>query len=402
MHDLPFFPMQRDERCPFDPAPELLQLQKTDPIARVRLWDGTVAWLITSYARQRALLSDARVSSDARLPGYPFSGPAIKARRLSAPNLVTTDNPEHDRLRKMLTRDFMAKRINALRPRIQQIADELIDVMLASGPSADLVEAFALPLPSLAICEILAVPYEDHAIFQGLASTLHDTTATADQGTESIDVLRSYVRKLVDKKYQEPVHDDVTSHLLELSRKGILDKAAVIEALIFLVVAGHETTANMLGLSVLALLSNSDQLEVFRSFEDPIDAANAIEELLRYLTIAHAGRRRVALEDLEIDGQIIRAGEGLIMATEAGNRDPEAFTNPGVLDVRSAASHHMAFGFGIHQCLGQLLARAELQIGLWSLFTRIPSMRLSVPLEQLSFKQRHTVYGVRAVPIEWG
>lgn len=197
------------------------------------------------------------------------------------------------------------------------------------------------------------------------------------------------------------IGDDMLSRLTERIKTGELSRQEAAQMGVLLLIAGHETTANMIALGTLALLENPDQLALLRDTDDEKLVVSAVEELLRYLHITHNGRRRVALEDIEIAGQLIRAGEGLIMANDIGNRDPDAFPDPDRLDIRRDARHHVAFGFGVHQCLGQPLARLELQVVYSTLYRCIPTLRLAADLEQIPFKHDGSVYGVYELPVTW-
>ncbi|GAA0643508.1 cytochrome P450 [Kutzneria viridogrisea] len=399
---IPTFPMTRAKGCPFDPSPELTELGEKGPVNRVRIWDGSTPWLITGYEEQRAALADPRISADVRKEGYPHVSESGKARRQHLQAFITMDNPEHDVHRRMLTRDFMVKRIEKLRPRVQEIVDGLIDQMLAGPRPADLVRDFALPVPSLVICELLGVPYADHDFFQRCSSRLLNRTVSAEEALAISDELRNYLIKLVAAKDAEPADDLLSRLVVEQLRTGALTDVEVADMAVLLLIAGHETTANMIALGTTALLQHPEQLAELRETEDPKLVANAVEELLRYLHIVHSGRRRVATEDIEIGGQLIRAGEGLIAAGEIGNREQGAFEgDPGELDIHRQSRHHVAFGYGIHQCLGQPLARMELQVVYSTLYRRIPTLRLAVPLEEIEFKHDMIVYGVHSLPVEW-
>jgi cytochrome P450 len=295
----------------------------------------------------------------------------------------------------------MVKRITAMRPRVQQIVDGLIDDMLAGPRPADLVTAFALPVPSLVICELLGVPYADHEFFQGCSRKLIDTTTPVDEAVEATDQLRSYLSDLVAAKKQSPTDDMMGSLVSEQLAAGELTAAEVVDMSLLMLVAGHETTANMIALGTLALLEHPDQLAELRDTDDPALITNAVEELLRYLTIVHTGRRRVATEDVEVGGHTIRAGEGIILANDAGNRDATAFPDPDRLDIHRRARHHVAFGYGVHQCLGQPLARMELHVVYGTLYRRIPGLALAIPFEDVSFKHEMVVYGVHSLPVTW-
>ncbi|TDD51749.1 cytochrome P450 [Saccharopolyspora elongata] len=396
--DVPEFPMARAAGCPFDPPPDLRSRQEAGPLAKVRLWDGSTPWLVTRYAEQRTLLADPRVSADITRPGYPSSAPVRPGG--SGVSFILMDDPEHARLRRMVTAPFTVKRVAAMRPAVQKIVDDLIDEMLAGPNPVDLVEAFALPVPSLVICELLGVPYSDHDFFQENSKTIIKRDASPDDRTAAMGRLAGYLDELVGAKLANP-GDDLLSRLTERVAAGELARDEAARMGVLLLIAGHETTANMIALGTLALLEHPEQLALLRESDDPKLVAGAVEELLRYLHITHNGRRRVALEDIEIGGHVIRAGEGLIMANDIGNRDPEAFPDPDRLDLTRDARHHVAFGFGVHQCLGQPLARMELQVVYSTLYRRIPTLRLAEDLAQIPFKHDGSVYGVYRLPVTW-
>jgi cytochrome P450 len=397
---IPDYPMPRASGCPFDPPPALRALQEEGPITKVRLWDGSMPWLVTRYDDQRALLADPRISADVTHPHDPHQGAGTKARRKQALTFISMDDPEHARLRRMVTASFSIKRVEALRPAIQKIVDGLIDDMLAGPRPTDLVQAFALPVPSMVICELLGVPYADHGFFQANSKILINRNSPPEQVLEAQQRLIDYLDLLVVEKLASP-GDDLLSELAERVKVGELSRRDAVVMGQLLLVAGHETTANMIALGTLALLQHPDQLAELRDTTDPKLIASAVEELLRYLTIVHSGRRRVALADIEIGGQTIRAGEGVVLANDIGNRDPGAFPDPDGLDIRRSARHHVAFGYGVHQCLGQPLARVELQVVYGTLYRRIPTLRLAAGLDQIPFKHDGAVYGVYQLPVTW-
>ncbi|KAA9153198.1 cytochrome P450 [Amycolatopsis acidicola] len=388
-------------QCPFDPPPELARLQAEEPVSRVELWDGSTPWLITRYEDARAVLADPRVSADTDRSGYPHVSPATAARRKRAKAFISQDDPEHAAARRLLTRDFMVRKMRALRPRIQQIVDELIDDLIAGPNPADLVEAFALPVPSLVICELLGVPYADRAFFHRASRAIIARDTTPEQAVAATQELLDYLGDLAVAKEKEPGEDLLSRLAVEQLRTGAMTREEIGAMGQLLLVAGHETTANMIALGTVALLEHPDQLAAVRDTEDEALIANAVEELLRYLNITHSGRRRVATEDLEIGGQVIRRGEGLIIAGDIANRDDSAFPDPDRLDVTRKARHHVAFGYGVHQCLGQPLARIELQVVYSTLYRRLPGLKLAVPLEELPFKHDMIVYGVHELPVTW-
>ncbi|WP_246266606.1 cytochrome P450 [Nonomuraea typhae] len=389
------FPMPRAAGCPFDPAPGLSR----EPVSRVRLWDGGTAWMVTGYADVRALLSDPRVSVDVAQPGFPHTNAVSKARDARMKTLMQMDAPEHTVHRRMLTADFRIRKMEELRPGIQRIVDDLVDGMLAGPKPADLYEALALPVPSLVICELLGVPYADRGFFQRVAGELVMDGGDPARALAASEELNGYLEELTERKSAEP-GDDVLSRLaVEQYRTGAMTRREIAVMGQLLLVAGHDTTANMIALGTAALFAHPGQLAALK---DGADVAGAVEELLRYLSITHTEARRVAREDLVVGGQLIRAGEGIIAVKSTANRDPAAFPGgPGALDVRRDARHHVAFGYGAHQCLGQPLARVELQTVFGTLFRRVPTLAPAVPLEELRFKEHAVFYGVRELPVTW-
>ncbi|MEW2548133.1 cytochrome P450 [Streptomyces sp. NPDC047002] len=394
--ETPEYPMARAAGCPFDPPPQLREQQQESPLTRVRLWDGSTPWLVTRYTEQRALLADPRVSADVTRPGYPAQAP-VTGNNIG---FILMDDPEHARLRRMVTAPFAIKRVEALRPRVQEIVDGLIDELLAGPRPADLVQAFALPVPSLVICELLGVPYTDHDFFQDNSKTIINRTTSVEERTAALGRLTAYLDDLVGEKLAHP-EEDLLSGLAERVRGGELERAEAARMGVLLLIAGHETTANMIALGTLALLEHPDQLDALRATDDPKKVARAVEELLRYLHITHTGRRRVATEDIEVAGRTVRAGEGLILAGDIGNRDSGAFPDPDRLDLSRDARHHVAFGFGVHQCLGQPLARLELQVVYSTLYRRVPTLRRAADLADIPFKHDGSVYGVYELPVTW-
>jgi cytochrome P450 len=398
----PEFPMSRAAGCPLDPPPELRRLAAEKPLAKVRIWDGSTPWIVTGHAAQRALLGDPRVSADERLPGFPHWNEGMAAGVAHRPRSVfNSDAPEHTRYRRMMTSPFTYKRVEALRPSIQKMTDDLVDAMLAGPKPADLVEALALPLPTLMISELLGVPYEDHEFFQHHATVGVDRYASAEQGMRSARAIGGYLAKLIEKRAAEPA-DDVVSDLAARVSAGDITAAEASMMAVGLLFAGHETSSNMIALGTLALLQHPDELALLRHSDDPRVVAGAVEELLRYLGIIHGGQRRVAKEDIEIDGEVIRAGEGIIVELAIANRDANVFAEPDRLNLRrEAARHHNAFGFGIHQCVGQQLARVELQVVYGTLYRRVPTLRLAPTLDQIEFKHDRLAYGVYKLPVTW-
>ena len=398
----PEYPMERTSRCPFAPPREVMELAAAAPLSRVRIWDGSTPWLITGYEEARSLFADSRVSVDDRAPGFPHWNEAMLAMVDRRPRSVfTADAEEHTFYRRMLSKPFTFKRVEGLRPAIQKITDDHIDAILAGPKPAELVSALALPVPSLVICEMLGVPYEDHGFFQEHANVGLARYATAEDNIKGVMSLGKYLRNLVESKMTNPAEDAV-SDLAERVSAGEITVKEAAQLASGLLIAGHETTANMIGIGVLALLQNPEQLAILRDTDDPKVVANAVEELLRYLSIIQNGQRRAATEDIEIAGQTIKAGEGIIIDLSPADWDPKKFPDPDHLEVqRDNADQNLAFGYGRHQCVGQQLARAELQIVFSTLLRRIPTLALAKPIEEIPFKNDKLAYGVYELPVNW-
>ncbi|WP_328606366.1 cytochrome P450 [Amycolatopsis sp. NBC_00345] len=393
------FPLSRTN--PFGPPEAYTQIREEQPITRVRVPDGKHVWLVTRHEDVRAVLNDRRFSSDRFSDNFPIlvKGGNVFRRNESERSLISMDAPQHGPARKAVLGEFTVKRVNALRPRIQQIVDELIDEILASPGPVDLVEMLSLPVPSLVICELLGVPYEDHDLFQKDTAKLLKRDLPFEERQAASDRVRTYLRELVATKEAAPGDDLIGRQIVKLREEGTYNRDGLVGLTFLLLLAGHETTANMISLSTVALLRHPDQLEAIKA--DPGKTLHAIEELLRYFTIVDLATSRFATEDVEIDGVTIRSGEGVLAVGYAANWDPRVFDEPAELDIKRGARHHVAFGFGPHQCLGQNLARAELQIVFDTLFRRIPDLKLAAPVEELPFKEDASIYGLYRLPVTW-
>ncbi|MFF9076774.1 cytochrome P450 [Streptomyces sp. NPDC014872] len=396
----PRFPMRRT--CPFSEPPEYAGLRADEPVSRAELKvNGKPTWLVTRHEHVRQVLGDPRVSSNLKRPGYPhqfhISEEMLAHVRLM---LLSMDPPDHTAQRRMLIPEFTARRVKEMRPRIQEIVDERIDAMLASDGPVDLVTTLALPVPSLTICELLGVPYADHAQFEAWSAAMMNHDLSPEEYGASVQALDAYLDKLVTLKETEP-GDDLISRFLDKNRtEQVADHVDVVTMARMMLVGGHETTANMIALGVLALLEHPDLLAELRS--DPALLPNAVEELLRVFSISDSGTARVAVEDIEVGGVTIRAGEGILALNNAADHDETVFPDPGTLDLRrQEARSHLAFGYGIHQCMGANLARAELEIVYGTLLRRVPGLRLAVAPEELRFKDDAMVYGVYELPVTW-
>lgn len=399
--ELPDYPMARAAGCPFDPPPALTTPEAQQRMRKVRLWDGSWGWLVTKYSDVRGLIADERISHDTSHPSYPHESPGFKARAAQGQSFVNMDDPEHARLRRMVTAPFTARRMEGMRPQIQERVDGLIDDLLAGPKPADLVEAFALPVPSLIICLLLGVPFEKQQFFQDTAALMISQTAAPDDVRAAQGELLDYLEGLVGEKMSSPGADVLSDLAVKHVATGSMTARDAAVTARLLLVAGHETTANMIALGTLALLQNPEQLAELRDSDDPKLAAAAVDELLRYLSITHLGLRRFALEDIDVDGVTIRAGDGVLLSVDAANRSGDNFPDPQRLDIHRDARKHLGFGFGVHQCIGQPLARVELQVVYGTLYKRIPTLRLAIDLDQVDFKSDGIIYGLHSLPVTW-
>ncbi|MFG3441356.1 cytochrome P450 [Nonomuraea sp. NPDC047897] len=386
-------------RAGFDPAPDLGRLREEEGVRRVMTPLGQQAWLVTRHADVRMVLGDAERfplarQGLARLPGAPeFTEEQLT--RLQAGNLLAHDPPEHTRLRKLLAGEFTLRRMRRLEPRITRIVAEHLDALERAGSPADLVPAFALPIPSLVICELLGVPYADRAGFQHRTSRMLDMSVPPQERVALQLESRAYMADLVGRVRAEPGEELLGMLVREHGDDLTDDELVGIGNL--LLVAGHETTSNMLGLGALALLRHPEQLDLLRAEPERIDAA--VEELLRWLSIIHSGTLKVAAAEVELAGHTIRPGELVMCSLPAANRDPAFLPEPHAFDIARGAPGHLAFGHGVHHCLGAPLARMEMRIAFPALLERFPALRAAEP--EGRFRAFHLVYGLASLPVEW-
>src|SRR5215211_758792 len=366
----------RDPHDPINPAPELARIRSEQPVFGVRralpASGSLTMWLITKYADVRELLASrdtsnslGRVGSAAAQPGF----------------LVSLDPPDHTRIRRMLTPQFSMRRLATMRPYVEEITTKFLDQMEATGPPADLMEAFALPLPSLVICELLGVPFEDQHEFQRRSDTMLDASATRQQQTQNTHEMNAYMQSLFDHHREDP-GDDILGMLIRDHAAELTDEELVGIGNILLV-AGHETTSNTIGLGTLLLLQHPDQLALVR--DDPEMITGAVEEILRYLSIVHTGTPRIILKDMIIGGETLEAGDVAMVSLPSANRDADFLADPDVFDVSRQPQAHLTFGHGIHQCLGQQLARLEMSVAFPALLQRFPTLSLAAAVDDLSF-----------------
>jgi len=392
-------PMERDAG-PFDPPRQITRLREARPVSPLIFPDGHEGWLVTGYEAVRQLLADTRFSSrqDLGIVHVPYETPGMPAATEPSPQVpglfVAMDPPDHTRLRRKLTGAFTVRRMKQLEEHIVEIAERQLDEMARLAPPVDLVKEFALPVPSLVICELLGVPYEDRENFQVNSAKFLIKEQPLEEKMAAYGAMTTYLAELVMRKRAEPGEDILS----DLARHDDLTIEELTGIAFLLLLAGHETTANMLALGTFALLEHPEQLAALRAAPDLLP--DAVEELMRYLSVADIFYR-YATEDIELGGETIGKGSTVVVSLLAANHDPLRFDHPDTLDIRRKARGHLSFGHGIHQCLGQQLARIEMRAGFDGLLRRFPTLQLAVPAHEVKLKTDMNIYGVHELPVTW-
>jgi cytochrome P450 len=384
---------------PLDPPAAFAQLRAAQPIAPMTFPDGHRGWVVTGYEQARTILSDPRFSSKGSLKHLAF--PSDRAadfdleKDMPPGQFEHLDPPEHTRYRKLLTGDFTLRKMKQLLPRLEAIAAGRVAAMRAKGAPADLVTDFSVPMSAQVICELLGIPDEARQQFEAVSSQVLSLETSPEDAKAALGGIVALIGEVAMGKLARPGDDLLTG----LVTGGQLDPSEILGVTLLLLVAGHETSANMLSLGTYTLLREPDQLAKLRADETLIEGA--VEELLRYLTIVHIGVQRTPLEDVEMDGVVLGAGQTVLLHLPSANRDPERFPDPDRLDVTRRAIGHLTFSHGIHQCLGQQLARLELRVGFTTLLREFPGLRLAVDPEEIPMRDDMTIYGVHRLPVTW-
>jgi pentalenic acid synthase len=390
----PAFPMERT--CPFAPPDEYQRMRASAPLVRASLPNGAPVWAVTRHAEALQILSDPRISSRTGRPERP-RGPDDD--RPDDGFFIDMDPPEHSRYRRLLISELGSRPVAAMRPLIQRIVDAAIDDMLQAGPPADLVEAFARPVPARVICELLGVPVADQAFFESRLQMLA-VMSIDERAPQASRDLRGYLRELIRGTGRDAPAGLIGRLAARHLPTGELTADALINVGFLLLLAGYESPANTISLGVVTLLEHPAQLAALRA--DPGLLPGAAEELLRFHSVQDwVSFDRMAEADLEVGGVRVRAGDRLTILAASANRDARAFPDPDEFDIRRPARHHLAFGYGVHQCIGHNLARAELEIAYGTLLTRLPALRLAGRLEELPFAYDAGLFGLHALPVAW-
>jgi cytochrome P450 len=392
-------PMERDAG-PFDPPRQITRLREARPVSPMVFPDGHEGWLVTGYDAVRQLMADTRFSSrqDIGILHVPYEVPGMPAMTEPSPQVpglfIAMDPPDHTRLRSRLTGAFTVKRMKMLEEQIIAIAERQLDELARLTPPVDLVKEFALPVPSLVICELLGVPYADRGNFQVNSAKFLEKDIPLDEKMAAYGELTTYLSELVTRKRAAPGEDILS----DLARHDDLTVEELTGIAFLLLLAGHETTANMLALGTFALLEHPEQLAELCANPDLLPGA--VEELMRYLSVVDI-LYRYATEDIELGGETIGKGSTVVVSMLAANRDPQRFANPDTLDIHREARGHLSFGHGFHHCLGNQLARIEMRAGFEALLRRFPTLNLAVPAGEVKLKTNMQIYGVHELPVTW-
>ncbi|WP_405782441.1 cytochrome P450 [Streptomyces sp. NBC_00859] len=394
-------PVTRAPGKPLDPPAEFTQLREDQPLVKVRFPNGSTGWLATRFEEGSQVFSDPRLSAKRWRHDTP-EGEVAEAGEDSPFDVgfVFMDEPEHGAYRRLLSGRFTPKAVRTkLQPYLDRIIDEHLDAIAAGPETFDFIEAMALPIPCLVICELLGVPYKDRDGFHHATEAMMDMGRSREERDSGANWLVGYITDLVAEKRRTGGTEGILAELINRAdgADAVLTDRQLIGLGVLLLFAGHDTTAAMMGLSTLTLLTHPEQRQEL--VEHPEKTRAAVEELMRYLTIVQFGLGRVAKEDLELGGAHIKKGELVVVAMNAANRDPRTFENPDVLDIDRRMVRHMGFGYGVHACLGQNVARAELTSVLPKLFKRFPGLRLATPLEEVPMDFTGTNYGVRKLMV---
>lgn len=383
--------------CPFDPPPEYKQFRAEHPITKVKTPRGDTAWLVTKYDDIRKILTDKRFSSDPRTPGFPTY---VTGDIPPPPGFfLQADAPDHTRLRAAVTKEFLNASIELLKPRMQEIFDSALDDMLKMTPPVDLGEALAIPVASQVICELIGVPQKDHAFVKEKTDIVLDRSQPPQETENAAVALMTYFDRIITEKEKAPTDDLFGRLIVDTRDTDTVSHQELVGLAALLLLSAYDTMALAISLGTVILLEHPQQLADLMN--DASLADKLVDELVRYLSINHTGLPRAALDDVEIGGQLIRKGDGVLVMINSGNRDEQAFQNPDNFDIHRKERSHVGFGHGLHKCLGVHYAKAELSIAFLTLFRRVPSLRVAVPIDELTFRDEMVLYGLKKLPVTW-
>ncbi|EKD17103.1 uncharacterized protein L3040_000372 [Drepanopeziza brunnea f. sp. 'multigermtubi'] len=397
----PRFPFARPSGT--EPALEYAQLRAKDPVSQVELFDGSIAWLVVKHKDICAVLTDERLSKQRNRPGFPELSAGGKEAAKNKPTFVDMDPPQHMQQRSMVESVFTKQHIDSMRPQIQKTVNSLLDKVIALGGAEpfDFVEKFALPVPSYTIYSILGVPLADLPKLTNFAAIRSNGSGTATEASNANAALLSYMDGLVTTHLAEPQSDLISLLVAEQLLPGHLTQADVVQIAFLLLIAGNATMVSMIALGVVTLLQHPAQLEELK--RDPEKwAAPFVEELCRFHTASALATKRVAKEDVVYGGKLIKAGEGIIAATQSGNRDEEVFgPTANEFDMKRVrgSEEALGYGWGAHRCVAEWLARAELEIVFATLWQKLPNLKLAVAFAKVNYSPPKKDLGIGELPV---
>ncbi|KAH6682981.1 cytochrome P450 [Halenospora varia] len=393
----PKFPFARPSG--YEPPLEYAQLRATNPVSQVELFDGSIAWLVVKHKDILQVLTDDRLSKQRNRPGFPELSAGGKEAAKGKPTFVDMDPPEHMQQRGMIESLFTKEAISNLRPHIQKTVDDLLDTMVKEGGSTpvDIVEKFALPVPSYIIYGILGVPFEDLPFLTQQAAIRSNGSGTALEASKASATLLSYIDNLVDQRLAEPKNDLISLLVIEQLSKGHLQKSDVTQIAFLMLVAGNATMVSMIALGIVTALQHPSQLKLL--IDNPSKwSVPFVEELCRYHTASALATKRVAKEDVVYGGKTIKAGEGIICATMSGNRDEEVWDRAEEFDISReggrGGAEALGYGWGEHRCVAEGLARAELEVVFATLWQKVPNLKLAMPFDEVKYSPPHKDVGI--------
>lgn len=396
-HDAPPFPVRRE--CPFEPPSDYRRWQAQEGPQQVRLPDGRLAWVVSRHAQVKEVLAAETTSADTTDPRFPQLMKGIFGPT-GGKSLRSTDDPEHGQIRRMVAPEFTSRRINALEPGLRRAVEQTVDTMVAHGSPADLHHEVSVPVPCFMICHLLGADPGAEEVFKPIAGAMMDMSVTPQEFEAARRELEQFALDIVAARENDPGDGLVGRLVVERVRTGDMTLSQLVAFMMTLMVGGHETTASSISMGVLQLLREPAKLAAIRADPSLLDAA--LEEMFRIQSIGDFVPVRLATSDMEIGGQVIRAGEGIIPLGLAANFDPAVWDEPQEFRFdRPQGKGHLGFGAGIHACLGQNLARLELRLVFNTLLERVPSLELAVPESELDYKWDGFVFGITGLPVQW-